>query len=121
MFRTLSLISMIALAGPALAFQARNSLDVEGSEARIIVAASPGQAAPQSWCAAGDYVIRALSMPPSTAVYRLTEAPRRAGQEVTFSLQPEGAAGKSGLIEFGTDASVSAGHAQALCWIGRDK
>jgi hypothetical protein len=40
---------------------------------------------------------------------------------VEFSLQADGAAAKSGLIEFGTDAAITAGHAQALCWIGRDK
>jgi hypothetical protein len=120
MLRTVTLLSLIA-ATPAMAFQARNTLMVQGSEARITVAPSAGQAAPQSWCAAGDFVIRALGRSPTTPVYRISQAPRRAGQGVEFSLQADGAAAKSGLIEFGTDAAITAGHAQALCWIGRDK
>lgn len=109
------------LSSPALAFQARNDLTVTGDEAGFTVAASAGQSAPFSWCAAGDFVIRALGKPSATPIYRISPTPRRAGQGVQFSLNPEGAAPKSGLIEFGDqDGEVPAGHAQGLCQNRRD-
>jgi len=118
MFRSLLLFSL--LASPAMAFQARNGVSVIGNADQIMVQASPGQAAPQSWCAAGDYVIRALGLGPATPVYRISPPPRRAGEGVVFSLSPEGAAERNGLLQIGaTGLAVSAGHAQALCQVGR--
>ena len=108
------------LASPAAAFQARNDAQVTGTAIEIVVASRPGLSAAESWCAAEDFVIRALGQPTSTPLYRLTPPPRRAGGEVTFSLSPEGATDRSGLLQIGAhDASLNAAHARALCRVGR--
>lgn len=105
------------LASPALAFQSQNGLRVTQSAGQIEVAPSPGQSAPASWCAAGEFVISQMGLPPSTPIWRLSEPPRKAGQGVMFSLTANGAAQKSGVIQFGdTDAAFTAAAAQALCW-----
>ena len=118
MFRSLLFLSLMA--SPAMAFQARNGVMVSGDAQAIVVAPSAGQAAPQSWCAAGDFVIRGLGMPAGTPVYRITPPPRRGGGSVTFSLSPDGASDRTGLIRLiGEENSVSAGHAQSLCRFGR--
>lgn len=118
MFRSILLLSLLAT--PAMAFTARNGVEVQGNSDRIEVQPSAGQAAPQSWCAAGDFVVRGLGMPASTPVYRITPPPRRGGEGVTFSLSPEGASEKTGVFVFGqADNSLTAGLAQALCRAGR--
>lgn len=118
MFRYILLLSLLAT--PAMAFTARNGVEVQGSAEMIEVQPSPGQAAPQSWCAAGDFVMRGLGLAASTRVYRLTPPPRRGGEGVSFSLSPEGAAERTGLLTLGpSDGSLSAGMAQALCQSGR--
>lgn len=118
MFRSLLLLSFMA--SPAMAFQARNDLHVSGDAGAIVVAARPGQAAPQSWCAAGDFVIRGLGLSSTTPIYRITPPPRRSGESVTFSLSPEGASERTGLVRLvGEGNAVSAGHAQSLCRFGR--
>lgn len=118
MFRCLLLLSL--LASPAMAFQARNGAEVTGTATEIVVVARPGLSSSESWCAAGDFVIRALGQPATTPLYRVTPPPRRAGEGVTFSLSPEGATDRTGLLLLGDrDASLSAGHAQALCRVGR--
>lgn len=118
MFRAALILSL--LASPALAFQARNDAHVSGSADKIVVAARPGLASSESWCAAGDFVIRALGLPLNTPVYRVSPPPRRATEAVVFSLSPEGASEKTGLLQIGApDNQVSAGHAQSLCWFGR--
>lgn len=104
---------------PAMAFTARNAVEVQGSAERIEVQPTAGQAAPESWCAAGDFVIRGLGLPGTTLVYRLTPPPRRSGERVTFSLSPEGATDRTGLLQIGTYGNaVTAAHAQALCRTG---
>lgn len=118
MVRFLLLLSL--LASPAMAFQARNDAQVTGTAAEIVVASRPGLSSAESWCAGGDFVIRALGQPASTPLYRITPPPRRAGEAVIFSLSPEGAADRTGLLQIGApDASLSAAHAQALCRVGR--
>lgn len=115
-----SILILSVLASPAMAFQARNDAKVTGSGDRIIVASRPGLASSESWCAAGDFVIRGLGLSSTTPVYRISPPPRRAGEDVEFSLSPEGAADRSGLLQLGaSDAALSAGHAQALCRVGR--
>ena len=117
MFRSILVLSLIA--SPALAFTARNGVEVQGSAEQINVAPSAGQAAPDSWCAAGDFVIRGLGLSGTTPVYRLTPPPRRGGEGVTFSLSPEGASERTGLLQIGPHGNgVSAAHAQALCRSG---
>lgn len=108
------------LAGPAVAFQARNDARVTGTADQIVVAARPGLSGPESWCAAGEFVVRILDMPSATRIYRVSPPPRRSGEDVIFSLSPEGAAARTGLLRIGaTENSVSAGHARALCDPGR--
>jgi len=69
------------------------------------------------WCAAGDYVIRGLGLPPSTRVYRTSAPPRHAGEGVDFSLS-DAKATDSGLTRFGAkDKGMSAAAAQNFCQI----
>lgn len=104
------------LSSPALAFQANNNVYVSGTAEKIFVASSAGQGASESWCAAGDFAVRALGLANNTRLYRVTPPPRRSGQGVEFSTQSEGASEKSGLIVFGDhDGGISAAHAQSLC------
>ena len=122
MFRTMSRAALLLslLASPALAFQSRNDAQVTGTAERIIVASRPGLASSESWCAAGDFVIRGLGLSSTTPIYRISPPPRRAGEAVEFSLSSEGVSDRTGLLQLGeSDASLSAGHAQALCRIGR--
>ncbi len=70
------------------------------------------------WCAAGDYVMRNLRLPGSTPIFRLSPPPRRAGQGVWFSLDPEGASARTGvttLLSSGPANSVSANAAKSFC------
>jgi hypothetical protein len=118
MVRFVLLLSL--LASPAMAFQARNDAQVTGTATQILVASRPGLSASESWCAAGDFVIRALGQPATTPLYRVNPAPRRAAEAVAFSLSPEDATDRTGLLLLGDrDSSLSAGHAQALCRVGR--
>jgi hypothetical protein len=76
----------------------------------------PGPAA--FFCAAGDYVIRRLGMPQSTRIFRLSEPPRRAGEGIWFSLDPEGAASRTGvtiLLSPGPSNSLSAAASKSFC------
>ncbi|WP_444666749.1 hypothetical protein [Cereibacter changlensis] len=116
-----TLLAALALTGaltvPAHAFRAQNDLIVDGSGTEFHVQASPGQGASQSWCAAGDYVIRDLGIAPTTRIWRTSEPPRRQGQGVSFSLTPEGAASKTGLLVLGAEgASLTAAFAQQHCF-----
>lgn len=114
MLRSFLLLSFFT--APALAFEARNGVEVQGNADRIEVQPSPGQASPESWCAAGDFVVRGLGMAGQTLVYRVSPPPRRGGEGVVFSLSPEGASERTGLVQIGAhDNAVTAAHAQALC------
>ncbi len=112
----LALTGMLA-AAPAHAFRAQNDLIVDGTAQAFHVRTSPGQGASQSWCAAGDFVIRGLGMDPLTRIWRTSEPPRRQGEGVSFSLSPEGAASKTGLFVIGAEgASINASFAQQHCF-----
>ena len=118
MLRAALILTLIS--SPAMAFQARNTVSVSGTADQITVAASAGQGPAQSWCAAGDFAIRALGLPNATLIYRVTPPPRRSGETVVFSTQAGGASEKTGLIVFGDQAdAISAGFAQSLCIVGR--
>ncbi len=69
------------------------------------------------WCAAGDYVQNALGLPGNTRIWRLSEPPRRQGEGIRFSLNPEGAASRTGLAVFGSGpaGSVLALTATGVC------
>ncbi|MEM6385134.1 MAG: hypothetical protein AAF718_02745 [Pseudomonadota bacterium] len=66
------------------------------------------------WCAAGDYVIRELEMPPDTRIYRTSKPPRRAGQGVRFSLRAEGAT-RTGLLVWSEGRGLTASFAREFC------
>lgn len=103
------------MAGPALAFQAQNSFTVRQIDSqRFEVRSRGGLGNSDAWCAAGDFVIRGLRLPPSTQVWRISEPPRRSGQGIVFSLSSQGAASTTGLVG-SSGASVSASHGQSLC------
>jgi hypothetical protein len=112
-----ALTALVMTASPALAYLAQNDLQVKARGAGFEVLTSPGMGAARAWCAAGDYAITILGVRGTTPIWRVSEPPRPAGQGIVFSLTPEGAATKSGLVQLGPDdASLTAGAAQALCW-----
>lgn len=118
MFRAALILGL--LASPAMAFTAKNAARVTGNSEQIVVASRSGLSDAESWCAAGDFVIRSLHMPAGTQVYRVSPPPRKPKEAVVFSLSAKGASAKTGLNTLGGAAnSVSAGHAQSLCKQGR--
>lgn len=114
-------LALLLLTTPAHAYLAQNSLRVQGDASTFEVQFSPGMGAANAWCAAGDYAIRYLNLPPSAKIWRTSEPPRGVGQGVGFATSPSGAASKSGLIRLNEqDASLTASAAQELCWGLRD-
>jgi hypothetical protein len=69
------------------------------------------------WCAAGEFVTRALDLPNKTRIYRASPVPRAAGQGITFTLDAAAGQRENGLSTFSADGdgSVSAGHALTFC------
>lgn len=107
--------------GPALAFQAQNSFTVVRIDAqRFEVRPRGGLGASDAWCAAGDFVIRGLRLPPATPIWRISEPPRPSGRGIVFSLSDQGAATTTGLVRLGSGASITANHGQTLCQSTRD-
>ena len=66
------------------------------------------------WCAAGDYVIRGLNMPPTTTIYRTSPPPRGGGEGIDFSLTPENAQ-DPGIAILSRGLGVSASFARNFC------
>lgn len=116
--RLFSLLLAAGLAAtPALAFQSQNDFTVRQLDnTRFEVLPRGGLSPTDAWCAAGDFVIRALGLPRNTPIWRISEPPRPSGQSMVFSLSAEGAASSSGLATFGGDVSISASHGESLCW-----
>jgi hypothetical protein len=121
-FRQLFLILLVA-ALPAAAqaterFPASNRMSVvPGQDGDFAVAFRNGYGEPDYWCAAGEYVTKALRLPAATRIYRLSEPPRKQGEGVRFSLKPAGAASRTGLSVFGggSDRGISATIANGAC------
>jgi hypothetical protein len=68
------------------------------------------------WCAAGEYAARRLRASSTTRIWRLSEPPRRSGQPILFSLDPTGAASRTGLALIGQDnGSLTVGSARNKC------
>jgi hypothetical protein len=114
------LAALVLAAAPAAAYTTRQGERVEPQgDGQFQVLASPGQGATASWCAAGDYVLHRLGLPPETRIWRLSAPPRGAGQGVTFGLS-DTAAQSSGLFDFGlnrgADRGLTAGFAENLCF-----
>jgi hypothetical protein len=117
MFRPMLIAALMLGAAPAHAYLAQNDLRVEGRSNGFEVLASPGMGPSRAWCAAGDYVVVILGMPSTTPVWRVSPPPRKPGEGIMFALSAAGASTDTGLAQFGqTDATLTAGAAQALCW-----
>jgi hypothetical protein len=115
--RLLPLLLAAGLAAtPAAAWQSTNNFTVRQlDQNRFEVLSRGGLGNSDAWCAAGDFVIRALRLPRNTQIWRISEPPRRSGQSIVFSLSADGAASSTGLAGFGGGASVSANHGQNIC------
>lgn len=118
--RLVLLAALVLAAAPAAAYTTRLGERVEPQgEGQFQVLASAGQGAAASWCAAGDYVLHRLGLPPETRIWRLSAPPRRMGQGVTFALTDSGAQA-SGLISFGfkegQQTGLTASFAENLCF-----
>ncbi|MCU0801761.1 MAG: hypothetical protein MUD11_08290 [Rhodobacteraceae bacterium] len=122
MIRPFLIAAAMVAAAPAHAYLAQNDLRVEGQGGdRFEVLASPGMGPSRAWCAAGDYVVVILGLPSTTPLWRVSEPPRKPGEGIVFALSGDGAASTSGLFQFGdSDASLTAGAAQSLCWAEKD-
>lgn len=105
------------MALPAHAFTATNGLSVYATSQTDFTVPYGGDSATTAfWCAAGDYVIRSLNMSRFTRIYRTSEPPRRSGEPIDFSLSPDRAASKTGVIILGGDGrSISADMAVTFC------
>lgn len=114
---TLSALAVALAATPASAYLAKNDKivrDIDG--VRFEVLQRGGLGASEAWCAAGDYALRFLGLPPTTRIWRISPPPRRQGEGITFALTSEGTAGRTGLVQLaGDDGSLSAAHAEQLC------
>lgn len=115
MLRTLVLLTALAAAQPALAFRAENGLTVEPVNATTFYVPWRGKSgAPHFWCAAGDYVIRALNLPTSTDIYRYDAPVRKQGEGIRFGLDPAQAQ-KTGLIRLQGGRGLNAAYARTFC------
>ena len=115
--KSTTLLIAALLAHPASAFTAQNGLVIspDGTGDFAIAYRGPSGAG-EFWCAAGDYAIRDLRLSPTRIIYRTTEAPRRSGAPMRFSLDVTKAAEKTGIAQLGADdAGFSAATAQSFC------
>lgn len=103
---------LVPTAAPA--WLAENGLVVRESPGGFEVPYRGLSGAADFWCAAGDYVVRELGLPPDTRIFRTSSPPRRAGEGIRFSLSAEGAK-RPGLVLLSRRRGVSAAHARALC------
>ncbi len=101
---------------PAQAYIASNGLLVQPVNATDFFVPFRGRPAASSfWCAAGDYAVRSLGLPPGTRIFRLSAPPRRSGDGILFSLNPEGAQDRGVQVWGSKDAGMSASLAQTYC------
>ncbi|WP_147435471.1 hypothetical protein [Paenirhodobacter hankyongi] len=109
----LALSAGTASAGDFLALNGLRVVPAGGQEFHVAFGGLTGN--DDFWCAAGDFVLRGLGLPPSTRIYRTSPPPRRAGEGVDFSLSDARAA-DSGFTRFGArDKGMSAAAAQHFC------
>jgi hypothetical protein len=112
------------LAAQAHAFVAPNRLPVQpaGSDPATFTVGYRGNANGDIdfWCAAGAYANSRLNAAATARIYRISPPPRRAGQGITFSMSPAGAAGSTGLATIGgSDGSMTVAAARQQCQISR--
>jgi hypothetical protein len=112
----LGFCALILPALPASAFVASNGFRVapDGPRSFVVPYQQGTSGNPAYWCAAGDFVVRALRLSPGTRVFRVTPPPVKPGG-MRFSLDAKGAV-KPGITVFGSkDAGLSAALAQVQC------
>ena len=114
MTRFFALAALVLLPTAAPAWIAHNGLVVRPAPGGFEVPYRGLSGARDFWCAAGDYVVEELRLPPDTLIYRTSSPPRRSGQGMTFSLSSEGAK-KPGLLLLSGRRGVSAALARGLC------
>jgi hypothetical protein len=122
MFRmTLAAATLLAL--PAFAFTAPNQLRVvaAGPDTFEVQFRATARGDIDYWCAAGAYAKSQLRAGSTTPIYRISPPPRRAGQGVTFSMNPAGAASSTGLNTVGGSGggSMSVAAARNQCNVSR--
>lgn len=112
--RTLSLLAALTLASPAWASLDRLPI-TQDSSTDFTVGYKARAGLNNYWCAAGRYVTETLELPDDTRIYRLSPPPRKAGQGITFTLDPAKSSGETGLSIFGglQDGGVSASGVQS--------
>lgn len=112
------LVGVAALAaGPAQAYYAQNAFRIEaiGGD-QMQVYPRGGLTYMDGWCAAGDYAIALLNLPPATKIWLISEPPRRARESLVFSFSAEGAASTNGLNVMGeAPVYLTAGAARSYC------
>jgi hypothetical protein len=129
MFRSLRLAAPVLaatmiLAAPALAFTAPNRLPVRpsASDPATFTVGYNGNARGDVdfWCAAGAYANSRLNAATTARIFRISPPPRRSGQGITFSMNPAGAAGSTGLATIGgSDGSMTVAAARQQCQVSR--
>lgn len=113
--RSLALIAILVV-GPANAFIAQNGLIVEATDDGFIVPWRGRSGASEFWCAAGDYAIRVLHLPPTDIIYRASPTKRNPGDGVAFTLDPAKAVEKTGLLILNEKiGGITAGFALHKC------
>jgi hypothetical protein len=113
-----TLAAALLAATPASAFLSTNGFYVEatGPVTFSVQQRGGGTGAIDFWCAAGEYAWRRLNTSNNARIYRLSEPPRRGGQPILFSLDPTGAASRTGLgVIGGDDGSLSVASARNQC------
>ncbi len=117
---SLALVSALALAAPAHAFDPARSF--VASNGLRVYPTGPGaftvpyqnaDHATDYLCAAGDFVMRGLGMGNRTRIYRKSPAPRKPGKGIVFSLNRAEAVRLGIVTSFGgnKDPGISAGAA----------
>ena len=89
---------------PVAAFTAQNGMSaVRTGPADITVLHEVRRDDTDYWCAAGDFVQRALGLPGRTPLWRASPKPRGAGRGIVFTLDPARQAEGAGLSQFGRE------------------
>lgn len=115
MLRSLTLALGLGLATPAAAYLAQNGLTVApAGQDSFHVSWTGKSGAPAFWCAAGDYAVRKLHLPPTTRIYRYDPPVRGQGEGITFGLDPTRAQ-RTGLLRLQGGLGVSVANARTFC------
>ena len=114
--RTLTLLAVVAIAAPSLAFGYNFQFRyTQTSKTDFTVEYQLNAGFTDYWCGAGKFVTEKLGLPGRTRVYLLSPPPRKAGKGLSFTLDATRSAGTTGVTTFGgpQDGSMSASGAKA--------